>query len=150
MTWESFTNAVTQWQSLGPLLARLSVGLLFTISGSGKLFVRPQREQMRQTLVAGHIPMPATSTVILSSVEFVCGAFLLVGLLTPLCCIMLAGVMTGALATTIFPRVKGGSVVKWLGEVLYLPETLYVVILLWLLLSGPGVFSLDHTLFLPR
>jgi hypothetical protein len=35
---------------------------------------------------------------------------------------------------------------KWLGEFLYLPETLYVVILLWLLLSGPCWFSLDYAL----
>ena len=31
-------------------------------------------------------------------------------------------------------------------EVLYLPEVLYVVILIWLFLSGPGWFSVDGLL----
>ena len=77
------------------------------------------------------------------------GALLVAGFLTPLCCIMLIGVMLGALATTILPGIKAKSFIDWLGQFLYLPEVLYIMILLWLLLSGPTRFSIDR-LFLSR
>ena len=144
ISWETVANALHGRQWIGILLARLSVGLLFTLSGSGKLFVRTRREQMRQTLIAARIPVPGISAVLVSLVEFVFGTLLIVGFLTPLCCLMLTGVMLGALLTTILPGVKAKSVFSWLDDFLYLPEVLYVVILVWLLFSGPGWFSLDH------
>lgn len=142
--WEAWTSTLHQWQWIGMLLARLSVGLLFIFSGAGKLFVRARREHMRQTLVAARIPVPEMSAVLVSSVEFVFGALLVIGFLTPLCCLMLTAVMLGALSTTILPGMKAKSAVSWFSEFLYLPEVLYVVILVWLLFSGPGWLSLDH------
>ncbi len=144
ISWESVTNILHEWQWMGMLLARLSVGVLFATSGGGKLFLRARREEMRQTLLAARIPLARVTSVFVALVEFVFGAFLIVGFLTPLCCLMLTGVMVGALSTTILPRIKSKSVVSWLGEFFYLPEVLYVVILMWLLLSGPGWLSLDH------
>lgn len=131
------------------LLARLSVGLLFSLSGSGKLFVRTRREQIRQTLIAARIPVPGISAVLVSSIEFVFGTFLIIGFLTPLCCVMLIGDMLGALVTTILPGVKAKSVFSWLSDFLYLPEVLYVVILVWLFFSGPGWLSFDHVAVSP-
>jgi hypothetical protein len=32
----------------------------------------------------------------------------------------------------------------WLGEFLYFPEVLYLVMLVWLFFSGPGWASVDH------
>jgi putative oxidoreductase len=86
------------------------------------------------------------SAIFVSSVECVFGALLVVGLLAPLCCLMLTFVMVGALSTTVLRGIKVRSAVSWLSEFLYLPEVLYIVILVWLLLSGPGWFSLDHLL----
>jgi putative oxidoreductase len=90
---EALTNTLQQWQWIGMLLARLSVGLLFTISGAGKLFVRDRRQQMRETLMAARIPAPKLSAVVVSSVELFFGASLVAGFLTPLSCLMLIGVM---------------------------------------------------------
>jgi len=45
---------VTELHSLewvGIVLARIGVGLLFFLSGRGKLFVPERRDQMRQTLI---------------------------------------------------------------------------------------------------
>lgn len=141
---ESVANALHERQWMGMLLARLSVGLLFTLSGGGKLFVRARREQMRQTLTAAGIPVPGMSAIFVSSIEFCFGALLVVGFLTPLCCFMLIGVMLGALLTAVLPGIKSQTMVSWLGDFLYLPEVLYVVLLVWLLFSGPGWLSLDH------
>jgi putative oxidoreductase len=61
---------------------------------------------------------------------------------------MLGGVMIVALATTAIRNIKTPPLLGWLSEFLYLPEVLYLVILFWLFLSGPGWFSVDHLLLL--
>ena len=88
------------------LLARLSVGLLFMLSGAGKLFSSARREQMRQNLISARIPVPVVSAIFVSSVECVFGSLLVVGFLTPLCCLMLTFVMVGALLTTVLRGIK--------------------------------------------
>jgi putative oxidoreductase len=139
----SWLRTLSRFEWIGILIARVSVGTLFVLSGSGKLFVRLRREEMVRTLRAAGVPAPAANAVFVSSVELVCGSLLAIGLLMPLACALLSGVMIVALATTVLPGVKASSFAGWLGEVLYLPEVLYLVILIWLFLSGPGWFSVD-------
>ena len=135
------------WQWLGILMARLGVGLLFFLSGRGKLFVPERREQMRETLVAAHVPFPQLNALFVSTVEFVFGLLLILGAVTPLACVVLSGVMIVAIATTVIRTIRAMSPLGWLSEFLYLPEVLCLVILFWLLLSGPGQFSVDHLIF---
>ena len=142
--WRSVTETLQHWQWIGALVARLSVGLLFFLSGLGKLFVPTQRVKMRTTTRAAGIPVPEISAVVLSLVEFIFGGLLLVGFLTLFCCVMLIGIMLGALVTTILPGLKAKSLNDWLGQVLYLPEVLYLIILIWLLFFGAGNFSVDR------
>jgi putative oxidoreductase len=144
MVFEAFTLALARWEWLGQLLARISVGLLFFLSGRAKLFVEARRELMRNTMRQAGVPFPELTAGVTSAVEFVFGAMLLVGLFTPVSCLMLIGVMIGALVTTQIPALRAGSAIDWLGEFLYLPEVLYVVILVWLLLAGPGWLSIDR------
>ena len=132
------------WQWVGVLVARVAVGLLFFLSGRGKLFVRARREEMRQTLIEAHVPFPEFNAVFVSAVEFVCGLLLILGALTPLACAMLGGVMIVGIATIAIRNIKTTSPLGWLSEFLYLPEVLLLVILLWLFFSGPGWFSIDH------
>ena len=135
------------WQWVGILVARLAVGLLFFLSGRGKLFVPERREQMRETLVAAHVPFPQLNALFVSTVEFVFGLLLILGAVTPLACVVLSGVMIVAIATTVIRTIRAMSPLGWLSEFLYLPEVLCLVILFWLLLSGPGQFSVDHLIF---
>jgi uncharacterized membrane protein YphA (DoxX/SURF4 family) len=92
------------------------------------------------------IPAPAMNAVFVSAVEFVFGLLLAVGLLMPLSCLMLRGVMVVALGTVILPGVQATSLTSWLRSVLYLPEVLYLVILVWLFFSGAGWFSVDFVM----
>jgi putative oxidoreductase len=139
-----FLNELHAWQWLGILVTRLAVGLLFFLSGRGKLFVPERREQMRETLIAAHVPFPEFNALFVSTLEFVCGALLILGALTPIACVMLSGLMIVAIATSGIKNIKATSPLGWLSEFLYLPEVLCLVILFWLLLSGPGLFSIDH------
>jgi len=113
----------------GALIARLAVGLLFFLSGRGKLFVPQRREQMRESLVAAGIPFASINAIFVSMVEFVFGLLVILGALTPLACIMLGGVMVVAIVTSATKNIKTPPLLGWLSEFLYLPEVLYLVIL---------------------
>jgi putative oxidoreductase len=132
------------WVWVGILLARLAVGSEFVLSGRGKLFVNEGRERMRRTLREARIPFPEFNAVFVSTVEFVFGLLLIAGAATPLACVMLGGVMIVAIVTTAVRSIKTSSPLGWLSEFFYLPEVLYLVILVWLFLSGPGWLSVDH------
>jgi len=140
----TFLTELHALEWIGILVARLAVGLLFFLSGRSKLFVPERREQMRETLVAARVPFPEFNTLLVSTVEFVFGLLLILGAITPLACVMLSGIMIVAIATTAIRNIKATSPLGWLSEFLYLPEALCLVILLWLFLSGPGWFSIDH------
>ncbi len=145
MFWvRAFLTELNAWQWLGILVARIVVGLLFFLSGRGKLFVRERREQMRQTLISARIPFPDFNAVFVSTVEFGFGLLLMLGALTPLACAMLGGVMIVAIVTIAAKNIKAPLLLDWLSEFLYLPEVLCLVILFWLFLSGPGWLSVDH------
>jgi len=145
MLWaRTFLSELHVWEWVGILVARVVVGLLFFLSGRGKLFVPERREQMRETLVAAHVPFPELNAVLVSTVEFFFGLLLIFGAITPLACAMLSGVMIMAIATTAIKSIKAPLLLGWLSEFLYLPEVLCLVILFWLFLSGPGWFSVDH------
>jgi len=145
MLWiRTFLAELHAWQWLGIFVARLAVGLLFFLSGRGKLFVPERREQMRETLREAHIPFPEFNAVFVSTVEFVFGALLVLGAVTPLACAMLSALMIVAIATIAIRNIKASSPLGWLSEFLYLSEVPYLVILVWLFLAGPGWFSVDH------
>jgi putative oxidoreductase len=137
-------GALHSLEWVGILLARLTVGLLFLLTGQGKLFRTQSRERMRQSLQSAGIPFPRLSAVAVSVVEFVFGGLLVLGALTPLACVMLSGVMVVALATTKIQSIRASSPSEWLSRFLYLPEVLYLVLLVWLFFSGPGRLSVDE------
>jgi putative oxidoreductase len=136
-----------EWVAI--FLARVAVGLLFFLSGRAKLFVPERRKEMRQTLIKAHVAFPDFTAALVSMVEFVCGLLLVLGAVTLLASALLAGIMTVAIATTAIRNIKATSPAEWLAAFLYLPEVLYLVILIWLFFSGPGWLSIDH-LFLSR
>src|SRR5947207_15383388 len=95
MSWvRTFLTDLHIWQWVGPLMARVAVGLLFFLSGRGKLFVRDRREQMRETLMAAGVPFPGFNTIFVSTVGFVFGFLLVFVVFTPLWCVLLGVVMT--------------------------------------------------------
>ncbi|MBV8551161.1 MAG: DoxX family protein [Acidobacteriaceae bacterium] len=122
---------------------RVLIGIFFCISGGTKLFVPAQFTTMEQTMAQSHIPFPHATALFVSLVEFACGGGLALGLLTPLCALMLAGDMVVAVTTNRIYSVHASGALAWLDDFLYLPEVLYVLILVWLIFSGPGRYSID-------
>ena len=131
-------------EELAVLLARISLGLFFAISGGNKLFVASQYKLMRETIVGAGIPFPHVMTYFVSSVEFVCGCLLIIGLFSSLCCVAFIIDMIVAITTVQLATIKAHSFIDWLDDFLYLPEVMYIIIFLWLISSGPGRLSVDH------
>lgn len=123
--------------------ARVLIGIFFCISGGTKLLVPAQFSVMERTLAQSHIPFPHANAFFVSLVEFASGAGLVVGLLTPLCALALVLDMIIAVATNRIHSIQTSGVLAWLDDFLYLPEVLYIIILVWLIFSGPGRYSLD-------
>jgi putative oxidoreductase len=123
--------------------ARVLIGIFFCISGGTKLFVKAQFGVLEQTMVQSHIPFPHASAIFVAMVEFACGAALALGLLTPLSAAILMGDMVVAIATNRLHSIQATGVLAWLDDFLYLPEVLYALILVWLIFSGPGRYSVD-------
>lgn len=123
--------------------ARVLIGIFFCISGGTKLLVPAQFSVMERTLAQSHIPFPHANAFFVSLVEFASGAGLVVGLLTPVCALALVLDMIVAVATNRIHSIQTSGVLAWLDDFLYLPEVLYVMILVWLIFSGPGRYSLD-------
>ena len=123
--------------------ARLLIGIFFCISGGTKLFEKAQFIVLEKTMVQIHTPFPHATALFVATVEFACGAGLAVGLLTPLCATMLMVDMIVAIATTSIHGIQSTGFLPRLDDFLYLPEVLYVLILFWLIFSGPGRYSLD-------
>ena len=133
------------WEQFSILLARVSLGVFFAISGGNKLFVASRTRQMYETLAGAGIPFPHFMTYFVSSVEFVSGCLLVIGLLSTVCCAALIIQMIVAIATVQLATIsKELSFLDWLDDFLYLPETMYIIILTWLICSGPGRVSVDY------
>ena len=133
------------WEQVAILLARVSIGVFFAVSGGNKLFVASRTRQMYETLAGAGIPFPNFMTYFVSSVEFISGCLLIIGLLSSLCCAALIVQMIVAIATVQLATIPTGlSFLDWLDDLLYLPETMYIIILIWLICSGPGRVSVDH------
>ena len=138
-----FLALADRFSFLGPTLARLTLGVVFLGTGWGKLH---GLDKVTDFFTELGIPAPGFNALLASSAEFICGALLLVGLLTRLASIPLIVTMIVAILTAKHPDLHG------LGTLLGFEEWTYIVLAAWIALAGPGPFSLDHLLqrFLAR
>ena len=153
MDWRRLVQFALQggsnWEPYAILLVRVSLGLFFAISGANKLFVAASKQTMYETLVKAKVPFPRQTAYFVSTVEFVGGSLLAVGLLSiPACIALSVDMLVAILTTKLSAMPKGLSPLNWLDDFLYLPEVLYVLSFIWLICSGPGKFSVDYWLAL--
>lgn len=116
-------------------LARLTVGWVFLQSGWGKLHDLDTVTGFFRDL---GIPAPELQAPFVSGVELVSGALLLMGLGTRLAASLLMGTMLVAIATARWAEFHE------LGDLFGFVEWLYLALLLYLAVSGPGALSLDR------
>jgi len=128
-------------------LLRVSVGGFYAIAGAHKLLRREDHTDMvdaMRTDVTARYPVPLAWFV--SSVEFLAGSAVVIGLLTPLAAIGLLAVSLVALATDERKRIadwKPTDPADWVDDYLYLPACLYAVMLAMVAAYGSGPYGLD-------
>jgi putative oxidoreductase len=127
---------------LAPLLARVTLGHAFYLTGRGKL---ANFENTVEFFASQGIPMPALNAAFVSRLEYYGGILLVLGLLTRLVSALLASTMVVALLTE-----RAQFFQSWLptGEVapLDIDPWVFLLLLAWLVLYGPGWLSLDRLL----
>jgi len=134
------TSLLTRAEGLPILLARLVVGVGFALTGYGKLFKNHDGVVTFFTTLG--IPMPAFNAWFVGGVEFFGGLLLVVGLASRGAAFLLSCTMLVATLTSTLPDLHKEG--KGLLDALLTTEILALVLLSWLVFSGPGPFSLDH------
>ena len=132
-----FLSFAERFSFLGPTLARLTLGVVFITSGWGKL---QGLDKVTQFFTELGIPAPGFNAVLASTAEFVCGTLLLIGLLSRLAAIPLMVTMIVAIITAKSENLHGIS------DLLGFEEWTYIVLAVWILVSGPGPLSVDRVL----
>lgn len=129
-----FNEICARLDFLPPILSRLMIGYVFVQSGWGKLQHLDKVIGFFQSL---GIPMPQLQAPFVAGMELLGGALLLAGLFTRLACVPLIAIMTVAILTA-----KRGDIAE-LSDLFAVYEFVYIVVLFWLITSGPGQLSLD-------
>ena len=122
---------------LAPLLTRIVMGQAFYYTGHGKL----QNFDRTVSFFADlGIPFPALNAGVVSTIEFVGGMCLIVGLGTRIVSFLLSGSMVVALLTAD----KQTFLDKFPADITDVTPFVYLVFLVWLVLYGPGPVSIDR------
>lgn len=123
---------------IGPLLVRITIGVVFMQSGWGKLH---HLDKVIAYFTELGIPAPQIQAPFVAGVEFFCGSAVLLGVLTRLASIPLIGIMIVAILTAKRDQISD------LSEIFGIAEFLYIILLISLIFSGSGLLSLDTFLF---
>lgn len=132
------------------LVARISVGVFFAISGFNKLFNPGRHKSLTANLTKNGIPYIPVMQWFVPFWEFVSGLFLAIGLFTVFHALVLMIICVVAACCEARKRVAAYSPINAgdvVADYLYLQEILYMVLLSVNILAGGGKFSFDHIVF---
>jgi putative oxidoreductase len=124
------------FQFVAPLATRLTIGVAFHYTGHGKLMNLQRTADFFRSL---GIPFAEANAIFVSSLEFIGGLCLAVGLGTRIFAALLSASMIVALLTS-----DGGDwIAKFPADITDVTSFTYLLFLIWLVVYGPGPISLD-------
>jgi len=127
-------NLASKFDWLPSLLSRICIGYIFIQSGWGKWH---HLDKVIAFFTSLGIPAPTLQAPFVASVELLGGSLVLVGLFSRVASVPLIGTMVVAILTA-----KRGDIHE-LGDLLFMPEFLFIILLLWLIIKGAGALSVD-------
>ena len=134
-----WTNAAlgltTSLDWLAPLLVRIYFGYFWAETGWGKIH---NLNACAHRFVGWGVPYPHISAALSGYTECIGGILLMLGLFTRLVSIALMFNMFVALVKVKMKEVTG------IDDFAEMDEALYMFILFWLMMAGPGRISIDH------
>jgi putative oxidoreductase len=119
------------------LLGRLAVGLVFLSTGWGKVH---NVAKVTEYFTSLHIPAPGLNAVVVGWSELLCGAALVLGVLTRLAVIPLVVSMIVAILTARRDAIHGFF------DLVAFEEFTYLMVLTMIAILGPGSIAIDHLL----
>ena len=128
------------------IIVRIVVGLIFLTEGIQK-YLFPELLGTGRFLKIG-FSEPAFWAYFTGSFEIVCGAFILLGLLTRLASVPLLIIMITAFVTTKWPILLDKGI--WTMAHEYRTDFAMTLLLIYLLISGGGRWSLDFKIMKDR
>ena len=133
--WPKQIASYFEWA--GPLIARLTVGYVFMLTGWGKL---QNLDRVTEYFASLGIPFAEIMTPFVSGMEFFGGLLLMLGVITR--------ISAGGLAVTMIVAIISAkwSEIDSLHTLLGFEETLFLAIFAWLAICGAGKASLDYVI----
>ena len=134
------------WTDIALTLNRVAVGMFFMFSGYHKLFNKERHRLFADELRTLHVHAVRINQWWVPLVELSAGGAVVIGLIAPLAAFGLLVIILVAIATTGQERIKAYNPIDKADRIddwLYLPETLYAVMLIVVILSGAGPYSID-------
>ena len=126
------------------VISRVAIGVFFFATGYNKLFVPDNQHLMLETITSAGIPFPEVMAVFVSFCECALGLSLAAGLLTRISAAVLFIISLVALITVGVKYIPEGiNFLTWYSWLLYLPEPLYMLICLMLMVRGGLGYSVD-------
>ena len=127
-------------------ISRVAVGLFFLLSGYHKLFDAQRHATLILTLRSAGCNTSAFFSGCCRGAEFSGGLAVAVGLLSVPAALGLLIISIGATVSDGIKRIGDWRPIDkadFLDDMLYLPEVLYALLLLCVILAGPGPYSVD-------
>jgi len=129
--------ALASLDGVALLLGRLAVGLLFVSTGWGKVHHLAKVTAFFEAL---GIPAPGFHAVLVGTTELVGGAAVALGLATRMAAAPLSATMVVAILTAKLEDIHG------IFDLVGADEFTYLVVLIMLVVLGPGRLSIDHVI----
>lgn len=130
--------------------ARTLTGAFFFLSGANKIFNTGRHQALVNTLEKDKVPVLKFMQWWVPGWEFTAGALLTVGLFSSFAAAVLAIIMLVACTCEAKKRVAEYQPINKadvIDDYLYLPEVIYLLLLVTFVLTGGGRYSLDALLF---
>lgn len=127
------------------LLLRLAMGVFFASSGFHKLFVPEVRTKFLGLMTSLGQNTPVKRWLI-PGAEFMGGLALIIGFLTLPAALGLIIILLGAICLDCWAEVEAKhprDAFDWFAKAVYMPEGLMVIVLVSIILTGPGMISAD-------
>jgi putative oxidoreductase len=128
---------LARWKDAGPLVVRLVFGYFWFETGLAKI---QNLDGFTHRFVDWGVPFPEFSAALSAWTELIGGALIFLGLFTRLTAVPMIVNMIVAIALVVIKNVSG------LDDFVELDEVVYILIFFWLLMAGPGRYSLDNVL----
>jgi putative oxidoreductase len=136
---------IRQTAPYGLMILRVVLGIAFLIHGWSKF--SGGVDGVAGFFTSLNIPAPSLVAYIVSIVELAGGALLIVGFLTQLASILLVLDMLGAI---LFAFLMRGQPLVANGAISWEKEAVFAAAALCIFLAGPGIWSIDDTVFESR